>query len=323
MERKWFLITAAALALSACSSNLGSTPTITTEVGKVDNNAPKQPSSGDVNFASLSFRVTSTSKAITPFDEANGLVDANPASVISDDSKMSYTFDKLGAVSLTRIDPYDSKGQFTSSAYIMDFAHDTFQVMDKSTNRMRNALAGSKMTLSQMVDTNSMKEGSNDLSALTLSAFEREAKVTGFSIKTRSKSQVVYSSRTKEKQGDVLTTLTFDPNSQLLNQADTTTENDKLITKGKYTFTYQTVNGKQFPKTVSGLTRTEMKDKANFGIMTMPNAKVMKPGEILQLKPGEYVASEFTSPLRPGANDTSVYTYQTTKTFSDINFEIQ
>jgi len=319
MSKKWLFITVAAVVMSACS-NTGLKPEVTSSVPTKENTPSQpQPSSNETPLESLSFRVTTTSKAITPFDQANGLVESSTP-ITTDDSAMSYTFDRTGAVNTVRIDPYDDKGQLTRSAYLMDFARDTYQVLDKTTQTYKNALEGSKTTLSQMVDKSALQKGSNAMSALTLSAFASEAGKTGFSISARSKNKVSYARRSREKQGDVLTTLTFDPNTQLLAKADTITDSDKYTSRGTFDFSYQTIGGKQFLRMVNSLTTTEMKDKQSFGKITMPSARVLKPGETLKLKPGEYIASQFSSPLRPGENDTSSYTYQTTTEYRDVRY---
>ena len=319
MGKKWFLVTAAVVVMSACS-NTGPKLGVASSVPKEESTLPNQPSSDEVSMESLSFRVTTTSKTITPFDEANGLVESNPEQVVTDDSRMSYSFDEAGAVARVRIDPYDSKGRMTDSAHLMDFTRDTYQVLDKKTQTYTDALEGSMSSLSQMVDKSALQEGSSALSALTLKSFELEAQATGFRLSARSKTQVSFVQRSRQRQGDVLTTLTFNPTTQLLAQADTVTDNAKFVTKGTFTFTYQTVNGKKFPRMVNSLTTTEMKDKKIFGKITMPDAKVLQPGETLKLRPGEFVASQFSSPLRPGVNDTSIYTHQTTTEYRDVKF---
>lgn len=306
MYKSSIALLGAALMLASCStptSSSATTPVPGTSSALVDLDNPEH----------VSFRVTTTSRELTKFDRENDI--ERPATV-QEDSKMTFTYDGAGEVDQLRIDPIQAGGTPSNEAFLLDVQAGSARILDKKTGRTRGAPESTAGVLKAM--KTEVASNGNPLVPPTLSTIRAQGGEEGFRTLSSAPHLVVLSRTESTSQGRVTTKLTFDRASEQLQQIHTRTENAETVNTNVQNIAYQEYGGRQIVDEVEATTTIELKDKNTFGTIDMPEARVLKPGEQLELKPGEYVAAEFSSPLRPGPNDTSVYTYHSVTEYTDI-----
>ncbi|PYE51860.1 hypothetical protein [Deinococcus yavapaiensis] len=302
MNQRSVLLVGVALSLAACSSPRTNASVGSSILGNLDR--PRE----------VSFHVTTMTRRVDPFDEQHHL---RTAASIQDDTKMTYAYDDRGRAETVRIDPYEASGQEANTAYLLDFARNTVQTLDKKTAVRQQAFTGARDVLKSLAGDVSLQ--SNPLVPPKLQTFRGQS-ASGFHVLATDRTGVVTLRRAQQTpRGQVVTSLTFDATSELLEGIETRTENPDLVNTTVQDITYQTIDGHKIVDEVTSRTTIEMKDKHVFGELTLPNAAVLGANEAPTLQPGERVVGTFTTPLHPGRNDTSVYAYETTTDYSDVH----